>query len=54
MSIAGLSPLSYRVIAFTLLLANLLLRYLLAKRLSGSGEIAALTSLLYSFHGRFR
>jgi hypothetical protein len=48
----GLNPLPFRVVVYGFLLLNLFLVYKLALRLSGSGEIAALSALLYTFHGR--
>lgn len=48
----GLNPSPFRVVVYAFLLLNLFLVYKLARRLSGSGEIAALSALLYSFHGR--
>jgi len=48
----GLNPLPFRVVVYGFLLLNLFLVYKLALRLSGSGEIAAMSALLYTFHGR--
>lgn len=50
--IFGLNPSPFRVVVYGFLLLNLYLVYKLALRLSGSGEIAALSALLYTFHGR--
>jgi len=48
----GLNPVPFRVVVYGFLLLNLFLVYKLALRLSGSGEIAAMSALLYTFHGR--
>ena len=50
--IFGLNPLPFRIVVYGFLLLNLYLVYKLALRLSGSGEIAAMSALLYTFHGR--
>ncbi len=50
--IFGLKPLPFRIVVYGFLLLNLYLVYKLARRLSGSGEIAAMSALLYTFHGR--
>lgn len=48
----GLNPLPFRVVAYGFLLVNLFLVYKIARRLSGSAEIGAMSALLYTFHGR--
>jgi hypothetical protein len=50
--IFGLNPSPFRVVVYGFLLLNIFLIYQLARRLSGSREIAAMSSLLYTFHGR--
>jgi hypothetical protein len=50
--IFGLNPSPFRIVVYAFLLLNLFLIYKLARRLSGSREIAALSALLYTFHGR--
>jgi hypothetical protein len=50
--IFGLNPSPFRIVVYAFLLLNLFLVYKLAQRLSGSREIAALSALLYTFHGR--
>jgi hypothetical protein len=49
---AGFHPLPFRVIYLLGFVPNLVLTYSLARRLSGSGEIAAVTTLLASYHYR--
>src|SRR5579862_9686282 len=49
----GLNPLPFRVFFYCLLAINLYLVYCLARRLTGSPEIGALSALLYTYHGRF-
>jgi hypothetical protein len=47
---AGLDPLSYRLVCFTFLLANLAITWLLLKELSGSPSVTAAGTLLASYH----
>jgi hypothetical protein len=47
---AGLNPLPYRVVCYALLAANLVLLYLLCRKLSGSLEVGALACLLGAYH----
>ena len=47
---AGLNPVPFRVVCYALLAANLVLLYLLCRRLSGSAEVAALACLLGAYH----
>lgn len=48
----GWNPPAFRSVTFVFMVANLALLYLLARRLTGSVEIGAITALLFSFHGR--
>lgn len=48
----GLNAHPFRDVVYGLMLLNLFLVYKLARRLSGSREIGALSALLYTFHGR--
>jgi hypothetical protein len=46
----GLNPAPYRVVCFSLLLANLGLLFVFCRRISGSREVAALACLLGAYH----
>ncbi|MFN7995118.1 MAG: hypothetical protein U0Q18_16035 [Bryobacteraceae bacterium] len=48
-----LNPLPFRICIFTVLIANLYLAYLLARRLTGSAAAGYLASLLHGFHVGF-
>ncbi|HEX8812923.1 MAG TPA: hypothetical protein VF742_13110, partial [Terracidiphilus sp.] len=48
----GLTPHPFRVVCFVLLSANLLLAWFFVRSLTGSSEIAALTTLIAAFHPR--
>ena len=48
--VMGFHPLPFRVVCFALLLGNLALVYRLCLRLTGSGEVALLATLLMSYH----
>jgi hypothetical protein len=50
----GWNPGAFRTASWALMLATLFILYLLARRLTGSMEMAALAALLYSFHARLR
>jgi hypothetical protein len=50
--IFGLNPLPFRIAVYSMLLLNLLLVYRLVLRLGGAREIAAMATLLYTYHGR--
>lgn len=49
---AGLNPLPFRMVAYALMLINVWLVYRLVKLLTGSGEIAFLAALVWSYHKR--
>jgi len=49
----GFNPLPFRAVCFTLLLVNLYLGYAVARRLSGSVEIALLAALAGAYHASF-
>lgn len=49
----GFNALPYRLCLLLFLLANIYLAYAVARRLSGSREIAALTAVLHSYHVGF-
>ncbi len=49
-AVAGLNPLPFRLVCFALLAANLVLLYLLCRKLSGSSEVGALACLLGAYH----
>lgn len=51
-AIFGLRPEPFRVVTYALLVCNLWLVYRLVGKLSHSKEVAAMSVLLYSFHGR--
>jgi hypothetical protein len=48
----GWNPPAFRTVTIALMMANLTLVYLLARRLTGSIEMGAMAALLFSFHGR--
>jgi hypothetical protein len=48
----GFNPYPLYVVYFAAMLLNLWLAYLVIKKISGSGEIGALATLLYAFHGK--
>jgi len=50
--IFGWNPPAFRTVTYLVMIANLALIALLARRLAGSTEIGAAAALLYSFHGR--
>jgi hypothetical protein len=50
----GWNPGAFRAITYALFLANLLLIYLFARALTKSREVALLSAILYTFHGRLR
>jgi len=50
----GWRPQAFRLVTVGLLLTNLLLVYLLARRLTGSAETGVISAMIYSFHGRLR
>jgi hypothetical protein len=51
-AIFGFNPYPLYVVYFAAMLLNLWLAYLVFKRISGSGEIGAIATLLYAFHGK--
>jgi dolichyl-phosphate-mannose-protein mannosyltransferase len=50
----GYNPLAFRVACFVLMVGNLALAFLLARRLSGSTAIAALTAFIGAYHPAFQ
>ena len=52
-AIFGFNPYPLYAVFFAALLLNLLLAYLVLKRLSGSSETGAIATLLFAFHGEF-
>jgi len=52
-ALAGFHPLAFHASAFAILFVNFGLTYLLARRLSGRRETAAITTLLASYNARF-
>jgi hypothetical protein len=51
-SLAGFQPLPYRVLCFVLLVGNLGLLFLAIRSITGSSEIAAISTLIGAFHPR--
>ena len=49
----GFNPYPLYVVYFAAMLLNLWLAYLVFKKLGGSGEIGAIATLLWAFHGKF-
>jgi hypothetical protein len=49
---AGLNSFAFRNVFYAILCLNLLLVYLLARKVSESAEVGALSALLFAFHGR--
>jgi hypothetical protein len=49
----GFNPYPIYVVFYAAMLTNLLLAYLVFKRIGGSREIGAVATLLYCFHGKF-
>src|SRR5579884_3786264 len=53
-AVFGWNPHAFRFVTYGVMLMNLLLIYLVTKRLSKSREAGALAALLFTFHGRLR
>ena len=53
-AIFGWNPTAFRAVTFALLLANLLLIFLLARRLMASREAAVIAALVFSYHPKLR
>jgi hypothetical protein len=51
-AVAGFDPMPFRAVALAILLGNIWLTYCVARRISESREIAAVTALLASFNAR--
>jgi hypothetical protein len=51
-TVGGLNPVWFRIAAFALLAFNIWLGFRIAKRLTGSAEIAVLTALFLAYHER--
>ena len=52
--IFGWNPAAFRVVTYLIMIANLGLTWLLARRLTGSMEMGGAAALLYCFHARLR
>jgi hypothetical protein len=52
-ALAGFEPFPFHAAAFVLLGTNLLLTYSIARRLSGSRQVGAITTLLVTYHPHF-
>jgi len=51
-AIFGFNPYPLYIVFFAAMLLNLWLAYLVFKRIGGSGEVGAIATLLYAFHGK--
>lgn len=52
-AIFGFNPYPIYVVFFSAMLVNLLMAYLVLRRIGGSREIGVIATLLFSFHGKF-